>query len=173
MYNRPVGPCFQCEMMGHLKRHCPKSRVQQYPFHCDVVDGSNDVAKRVDVNSVCMVHGMVHCDVCVGETLSQSGFINSNGGIDEAKLSNPSSDFCQCVCSGGEDHAGDQLGEGSGDRMGQVVTETLANQGLPSVQEVNNSLPVLAVSVGVDEYSNISDACHWEAHRRIEDDIDC
>jgi len=106
MLNRPVGPCFQCGMMGHLKRHC---RVQQYPFHCDVVNGSNNVAKWVDVNGFCMVHGMVHYDVCVGKTLSQSGFVNSNGGIDDAKLSNPSGDFCQCVCNGGEDHAGDQL----------------------------------------------------------------
>ena len=170
MYNRPVGPCFQCEMMGHLKRHCPKSRVQQYPFHCDVVDGSNDVAKRVDVNSVCMVHGMVHCDVCLGEIFSRYSFVNSNGGIAEAKAS---CDFCQCVCSGGEGNTGGRLEEGMHGRIDQVATETLANQELPSVQEGNNSPPVLSVSVVVDEYSNISDACHWEAHRRIEDDIDC
>jgi len=35
MFNRPVGPCFhfQCGMMEHLKWHCPKPKVQQYPFH--------------------------------------------------------------------------------------------------------------------------------------------
>ena len=111
------------------------------------------------MNSVCMVHDRdnVHCDVCVGEIFSQSSFVNSNGGIAEAKVSNPSNHFCQCVCSGGEVHTGDQLVEGIHNGMGQVATETLANQELPSV---------LSVSVGVDKYSKMCNACHWEAHRR-------
>ena len=31
-FNRPVGPCFNCGQLGHLKLHCPKLARQQYPL---------------------------------------------------------------------------------------------------------------------------------------------
>ena len=31
--SRPVGPCFNCGQLGHLKLHCPKLARQQYPLH--------------------------------------------------------------------------------------------------------------------------------------------
>ena len=31
--SRPVGPCYSCGQLGHLKLHCPKLARQQYPLH--------------------------------------------------------------------------------------------------------------------------------------------
>jgi len=39
MSTRPmIGPCFQCGMMGHLKRHCPRRTGQQYPFQNEIIN---------------------------------------------------------------------------------------------------------------------------------------
>ena len=35
VFSRPVGPCFNCGQLGHLKLHCPKLARQQYPSHND------------------------------------------------------------------------------------------------------------------------------------------
>jgi len=93
-----------------MGQHCPKLRVQQYPFYCDVVNGSFGVAKGGDVNSVCMVHDRdnIHYDVCVGSNFS---CVDTDGGIAMAKVSNLSSDFYQWVCTWGEDSARVQLVE--------------------------------------------------------------
>jgi len=36
MYDKPVGPCFQCGMLEHLKRHCPKLAGQHILFNITV-----------------------------------------------------------------------------------------------------------------------------------------
>ena len=38
MYNKPVGPCFQCGMIGHLKQQCPKLVRPRYPSQSSNID---------------------------------------------------------------------------------------------------------------------------------------
>jgi len=63
MYNKPVGPCFQCGMIGHLKRQCPKLVRPQYPFQSGDIDKlSHTVCIDNEVgdtpNNVCVKSGL-------------------------------------------------------------------------------------------------------------------
>ena len=60
--SRPVGPCFNCGQLGHLKLHCPKLSRQQYPLH---VISSNT------------------CKVCVDNVSPPTIVCSSDSGIDK------------------------------------------------------------------------------------------
>ena len=163
MFTRPVGPCFSCGMMGHLKRHCPKLRVQQYPFYCGIAKGGD---MNVD-NSVCAIHDRanIQSKICMGEESPQPT-CSVNG-----RVPNPRPKIAPDLCKGGMQPIGDQLLEGN--LVGPpAVSAQLADQELTSVQEATTTLSAMSAYEGVDEMSSLNDACQRESHVITEECVD-
>ena len=70
--SRPVGPCFNCGQLGHLKLYCPKLARQQYPLHISStgmvyvnnVKSLNTVAFSGDVDNNNVTTPVTACHGC-------------------------------------------------------------------------------------------------------------
>ena len=73
--SRPVGPCFNCGQLGHLKLHCPKLARQQYPLHISST-GTVYVDNVKSLNTVAFSGDVGNNNVTVTDTACYGGYSN-------------------------------------------------------------------------------------------------